>query len=70
MTKKIKKSIQFEKANVILTVSCVMEIRFSCEVMHESWVENIKRVICHILFDTILVQLYTGTRIYKFNRND
>jgi hypothetical protein len=49
-----------EKANMILTVSYLMgttHLFFMChmlpEVMHESWVENIDQVFCHIFFRNI-----------------
>jgi hypothetical protein len=49
-----------EKVNMILTVSYLPGTRhsfFMChmlpEVMHESWIENIEQVICHILFNNI-----------------
>jgi hypothetical protein len=48
-----------EKANM-MAVSYLMGTRhsfFMChmlpEVMHESWVENIEQVICHVLFKNI-----------------
>jgi hypothetical protein len=61
MTKNISFQLYvLEKANMILTVSHLMGTRhsfFMChmlpKVIHESWIENIEQVICHILFKNI-----------------